>query len=173
VADQFDSRTTYGPAQERYSKIAINFRKLPKGQAGEFQNKPDLQTLLSAPSRVFSQTPQLVVDPNNTDISGDLGVTLRHEAIHGLLDKLGLAGRQAAADQPSYVDVSNALFQNRRAGMFSQEAPAYTLSNDKSLAMDPHLRMAFAHGFLQTLNGLDPKVAATIRSMPGNQETPQ
>ena len=166
MADQFGV-PTFGPAQERYSKIAIQFRKLPKGQAGEFQAKPDLQTLLSAPGRNLLSTPQIVADPNS-DVSGDLATTLRHEAIHGLLDHLGLQGRQAAADQPSYVDVSKALFANRRAGAFSQEAPAYTLSNDSSIQMDPALKMAFAHGFLNTLSGLDPKTAAIIRSMPGN-----
>lgn len=168
ASDQFGP-VTYGDSQERYSRLPVRFRKLPKGQSGEFQAKPDLQTLFSAPGSLLKQIPQIVVDPQNTDISGDLATAVRHEAIHALLDHLGMQGRQAASEQPNFPDAAQAIFNKNRAGNFSQEAPAYFGSNDPNF-QDPSIKMAFMHGFLNTLSGMDRKTADIIRSMPGNAQ---
>ena len=166
--------TTFGPAQSRYGHFPINFRRLPPGQQGEMQapisleSHPPIQNLLSSlfsnPSQLTQKTPQLNIDP----YQGDLASTIRHEAIHGLLDHLGLAGRQAASNQPTFPDVAQAIWQNRRAGNTSQEAGAYLGSNDPNFQIDPHLKSAFMSGYLNVLSGLDKKTADTIRSMPGN-----
>ena len=171
--------TTFGPAQSRYGHFPINFRRLPPGQQGEMQapisleSHPPIQNLISSlfsnPSQLTQKTPQLNIDP----YQGDLASTIRHEAIHGLLYHLGLAGIQAASNQPNFPDVVQAIWQNRRAGNTSQEAPAYTLSDDPNFQIDPHLKMAFNSGFLNVLGGLDKKTAAIVQSMPGNTPVAQ
>ncbi len=85
-----------------------------------------------------------------------------------MLDHLGAAGRSAAADQPNFHDVAQAIWNNRRAGNIAQEAPAYAGSNDPNFQIDPMVKMAFLHGFTGEISKMDPKTAKIILSMPGN-----
>lgn len=159
-----EPKITYGPAQSRSSRTPILWDSFsdPR-QSGEFQDKPSLANLLTNPSLMFQNPgPVIQVDPNSPE---DLATTIRHESVHALLDPLGYQGRAAASENPAFSQIAQSLLQARRGGQMSQEAPAYSLTNDRKVSFDPAIQLAFNQGFLHQIQTLDPQVAKALQGI--------
>lgn len=163
-----EPKITYGPSQSRSSRTPIIFKDFDNPQqSGEFRYiPPSPLNFFGHPAEAWSGQPvqEIQVSPNSVNPESVTN-TIRHESIHALLQALGRPGRLAASEDPNFSTIAQSLLQARRGGNLSEEAPAYSLSNDKSINFDPSIQMAFNQGFLHQVQSLDPKVAKALQGI--------
>ena len=157
-----DFSVTYGPAQERRTRIPISFEDIPT--AGRYSPPSIIDKVLSIIPYFSNRAAGTIrVNPANTnDVSG----VIRHEAIHGALNNINQSGQLDSLNaQNAAYKILAARFP-RLAGEPNQEIPAYAATGEtSSLGIDPSLVTPYITKLISQLQTLDPRLAEKYKEL--------
>ena len=152
------------PQVEPVTGIPITVDPSLKDFAGRYSPPSMMDKLLSyLPFLNHPSAGSIRVNPANAN---DPNVSIRHEAIHALLDKVNASGQldKMNAENPAFQQI----IQNwpKFAGEPNQELPAYVATGESSgLNIPENLRKAGIDKLVEQLIKLDPQTAAKYKRL--------
>jgi hypothetical protein len=163
--DYLPGKDDINTAYDRFTRTPILFTT---------QDGDDTSGAYLNPIAALGQTPSKV--PINLDQLATKGImrinpysmdnistpeTIRHEAVHSLLDKFTTDNREQIMNIPGHSEVANALVQSgRQVRPTYNEVPAYAGSNDPRIPTN--LNQAYLKGLMDVISKANPSMAAIL-----------